>query len=225
MYWSIDNDSGDLMVIKKRSDDRDGSHVVVPDHLEEVFLVRGPRIFGMLVQECGGKIRAGQIAKVSHSTMSRWVNTKPGTLFGHRRDMRCYRSMWFGYPSPFPGFDRITEEIFGHETSFLGVSVQARGLPTTMRWLRGIDGFGLEMLDVPAKEIIDASNAIGIPAATRRRWDTAVLYPKQWRGLDNMSMHVLGTPWITAVLDSSTDDSLPRKVSHDALSCMVGMVI
>ena len=202
--------------------DANSGHIVVPDHLEEVFLVRGPKVFERLVQDCGGKMMAGKVAGVSHSTMSRWINTPLGAIFGPRKDMRCYRSMWFGYPSPFPGLDRIAEEMYGNEKSFLGKSIEIRGLTETMRWMRCRTGFGLEMLPLSFKEITGACRKVGIPAATRRRWCAGVLYPRQWYGLDALAGDVDGVSWLESVLRTSDEGFLPRKVSSEALACMAG---
>jgi hypothetical protein len=198
----------------------DPDHPNVPDNFEEFFLVQGPRIFNWLVQECGGKMGAELTAKVSHSTMSRWSNSPPGQVFGQRQDLRSYRSIWFGYPSPFPGFDRICEEIYGEGTSFIGYCIERHGLQKTLRWLRGRRGFGLEMIDASEEQVLVACDVVGIPAVTRRRWRHGLRYPKQWAALDLMAKDVVGLSWLETVL-RVRPDTMPRRVSHEALVCMV----
>lgn len=192
----------------------------MPAELEELVLVQGPRIFTWLIDRCGGKMAAEQIADVSHSTMSRWVNSQPGQVFGQRKDRRAYRSIWFGYPSPFPGFDRIIEEIHDEDTNFLRLCVEKHGLSIALHHLRSDHGFGLEMLDLDQGAVIDACDAVQIPPATRRRWMCGVLYPKQWRALDALCDHVVGLSWLETVL-RVRPITLPRRVAKEALLCLI----
>jgi hypothetical protein len=192
----------------------------IPAEMEELFLVQGPRIFMWLIDQCEGKMNAERAADVSHSTMSRWVNSQPGQVFGQRQDMRSYRSIWFGYPSPFPGLDRIVEEIGGYDQSFLGGCVRRHGLKRTLAWMRGHRGFGLEMLGVSDDQVVQACAAVSIPAATRRRWRRGVPYPKQWRALDGLCHHVLGLTWFETVL-WVRPSTIPRRVSKEALLCLI----
>jgi hypothetical protein len=192
----------------------------IPDHLEEVFLVRGPRVFDWLVVEAGGIVKASEITGAACATLSRWMNAKPGELFGPRKDARSYRSMWFGYPTPFPGLDRIVEEIEGEHQSFIRMSVEKRGFRETLRWMRGSRGFGLEMLDLNQAAVLSACESIGVPVATRRRWHSGLKYPVQWRHLDTLSAHVTHRSWLETVISVSLD-IVPRRVSKSALRCMI----
>lgn len=195
----------------------------VPPELEDLTLVQGPRIFHWLIERCQGKMRAEALAGVSHSTMSRWVHSKPGQAFGQRHDTqtcRSYSSIWFGYPTPFPGFDRLVEEVFGEDKSFLGVCIERYGLKSTLISLRASRGFGLEMLELTDRQILNASRAVELPGATRRRWLSGVRYPVQWRALDALCMHVLGWSWLETLL-WVRPVALPRRVSKEALLCLI----
>jgi len=202
---------------------RSRNHPEVPSELEDLTLVQGPRLFQWLIEQCHGKMQAETVAGVSHSTMSRWVHSKPGQAFGQRHDARTCRSIssiWFGYPTPFPGFDRLVEEIYGEDKSFLGVCIQRHGLKKTLHWMRGFRGFGLEMLDATPEQIVAASRVVEIPDATRRRWRSGVKYPKQWRALDALCFHVLGLSWLETLL-RVRPVAIPRRVSKEALLCLI----
>lgn len=219
MKVKIDRLRGDPRIELVRPD-AGSNRPLIPAETEELFLLQGPRLFNWLIDQCGDKAEAESIAKVSHSTMSRWVNGRPGQVFGQRQDMRSYRSIWFGYPSPFPGFDRIVEEIYGEDQSFLKVVVDRYGMLRSQRWLRGFRGFGLEMLDVEPEVLVKACDAVGIPAATRRRWYSGVTYPKQWAALDLLCRHVIGLSWMESVL-WVRPGTLPRRVAKEALRCLI----
>jgi len=152
--------------------------------------------------------------------MSRWMNMDPGSLFGQGGTMRLYRSIWFGYPSPLPGFDRIVEEVYGPDDSFLRLCVKRHGLKRTMQWMRGGRGYGLEMLDIDPDALRNAANDIGIPAATRRRWQSGLTYPTQWASLDRLARAVTGMSWFETVL-RIRPSPVPRTVSVESLRCLI----
>jgi len=191
----------------------------IPSGLEEMFMVHGRHIFLWLIERAGGRMKAERIAKISSATMSRWLNAEPGSLFGQGGKMRNYRSIWFGYPSPYPGFDRIVEEI-DPDKSFLSICVERYGMIRTMAWMRDPYGFGLEMLELPFEDLRDAANIVGIPAATRRRWTSGVSYPTQWRSLDRLCRRVVGLSWFETVLYVRPRPT-PRTVSNEALRCLI----
>lgn len=198
----------------------DPNRPAVPGSLEESFMVHGPFLFLWLIDQAGGRVASERISGVSPSTMSRWLNMKPGSLFGQGGSMRLYRSIWFGYPSPLPGFDRIVEEVYDPDDSFLGLCVKRYGLKRTLQWMRGGRGYGLEMLDMDHDQIRKAANAIGIPAATRRRWQSGLSYPTQWASLDRLARAVVDMSWFETVL-RIRPSPVPRTVSIEALRCLV----
>lgn len=198
--------------------------LTIPEHLEEVFVVWGPPTFRRLVRENGGKIRASDIAGVSSSTMSRWAQSPPGVPFGQRRDMRSYRSLWFGYPGPFPGLDRIVEEICGFEHSFIGDAVARYGVEQALEKMRRPDSFGLQMLELENSDIVRAANSIGIPSNTRRRWTSKTPYPRQWAALDRLAETVDRTSWLESVMAQGETRMRSRKVSAGGIACIVQSV-
>ncbi len=198
----------------------DSNRPDVPASLEESFMVHGPSLFLWLIDQAGGRVASERLSGVSPSTMSRWMNMEPGSLFGQGGSMRLYRSIWFGYPSPLPGFDRIVEEVYDPDKSFVGLCVERYGLKRTLQWMRGGRGYGLEMLDIDPDELRRAANSIGIPAATRRRWQTGLSYPTQWVSLDRLAMAVVKMSWLETVL-RIRPRPVPRTVSIEALRCLV----
>jgi hypothetical protein len=99
--------------------------VTVPPNLEQVFLLRGPTVLRALVDGCGGPVRAREISGAATATILRWLSEPPGRTFGPRAEMASYRSIWFGYPPPFPSLDRVVEIAIGPEESFIGCMVKA----------------------------------------------------------------------------------------------------
>lgn len=192
---------------------------LVPGDLEQVVLTRGPRILRELVRGVGGVGRAARTAKVSTPTVSRWLAREPGSVFGSPREGGSYRSIWYGYPSPFPGMDRAVEELIGPDQSYLGALVDRYGWERTWRHLRSGRGFGLDLLDFEEHEVAEACDAVGIPRTTRTRWWTGHLYPKQWRALDSIAQQAVGTGWIEAVL--SVKLSVRRAIPKSALACLI----
>lgn len=197
--------------------------ITIPDHLEEVFVVWGPPTFSRLIETAGGKIRASKMAKVSSSTMSRWSQSPPGVQFGQR--VGTYRSLWFGYPSPFPGLDRIVEHIRGPKHSFLGEAIKKHGLASALSQIKDPSRFGLQMLDLHQSEILDAANDIRIPAMTRRRWTTGTPYPKQWAGLDHLAQKIDGTSWLHSVINHGESTGQSRKISREGVGSMARAVL
>ena len=190
------------------------------ESFEEMALLYGPQLFLWMVSRYNLKLDVEKVARVSHATMSRWLNAEAGKVFGQRHDVRSYRSIWFGYPSPFPGFDRIVEEMYGGSDSFVSIIVDKYGLKVARRWMKQRVGFGLEMLDVPSPDIFAAAERAGIPYPTTRRWMAGRAYPSQWSALDLISSDLLGVSWIEALI-YVRPSSLPRRVPQEALRRMV----
>lgn len=199
------------------------SEIIIPDHLEEIFVVWGPPTFRRLVATAGGKIKAAKAAGVSTSTMSRWAKSPPGVVFGQRQG--TYHSLWFGYPSPFPGLDRIVEHIRGHEKSFLGEAIARHGTDLALQKMRDPDQFGLQMLNLPPEKVLEAASAIRIPAMTRRRWTSETSYPKQWVGLDRLANQIDGTSWLHSVIQYGHSEHRRRKVSREGIGQMARLVL
>lgn len=177
-------------------------------------------MFDSVVREAGGKAAAAKLAGVSCSTMSRWISNQPGEIFGPRKDARQWRSLWFGYPSPFPGLDRVVEEVLSEETSFVSACADKFGIQETIRWIKGFRGFGLDRLGLPDREIDKVCRSLGVPSVTSRRWRGGLHYPLQWRHLDRLCQRLgLGT-WLEHVLVCNAPNP-PRKVSREALCCML----
>lgn len=173
----------------------------ITDHLEETFLLHGPPLFHWMLDQFPTRLDAQKAAGVSHSTLSRWVNSKVGKAFGQRRaDITVYRSIWVGYPSPFPGMDRLCEEMYGSKESFLGHLIQRSGMRYVMRMLRRRPGFGLEDLQCDHEDLLAAADRVGIPKNTVRRWTFDQTYPSQWKALDGITRKILGMTWFEAVL-------------------------
>ena len=198
---------------------------LIPPHLEEVFLVWGPPAFKQLIVGNGGMIKASKVAKKSSSTLSRWMKSPPGALFGQRRDMTSYRSLWFGYPSPLPGFDRIIEEIFGDDQSFIGHVTAQYGMNEALKQMRDPTRFGLRMLGATSAQIAQAAEAVGIPAVTRRRWSAGVPYPGPWVALDRLAKASHHSSWLQTVLSYGAHPRRSRKVSRQAIATMVQHIL
>ena len=198
---------------------------VIPDHLEEVFLAWGPPTFKRLVHAAGGKIQASELAQVSSSTMSRWVQSPPGALFGQRKNMRSYRALWFGYPNPFPGLDRLVEEVCGPEHSFIAKAVEKYGLLEALDQMRDPERSGLRMLGLADANIIAAAHEIGVPPMTRRRWTSDTPYPRQWTALDRLATAIDGTSWLQSALAYGHSVDRSRKISPEGIASMVQAVL
>lgn len=192
------------------------------ESLEEIALLHGPPLFDWLVDQFEHKQEIERVMGVSHATLSRWINLEVGQTFGQRSDdeMRSYRSIWFGYPSPLPGFDRLCEELYDADDSFISICVRQFGLTKTLRWLRQDAGFGLEMLRAEPADIFAAGAEVGIPPVTVRRWMCGRKYPTQWCALDALTKHVLGVFWLEALIYVRPMGS-PRQVPLPALRSMI----
>lgn len=211
---------GSILLVPSEDSDRP----LVPDSLEDTFMVHGPVLFAWLIDQAGGRMAAERVSCVSSSTMSRWMSMGPGSLFGQGGSMRLYRSIWFGYPSPLPGFDRIVEEVYDPNQSFLKLCVRKYGLRRTLRQMASPEGYGLDMLGLEVDDVRGAASVIGIPAATRRRWMSGLPYPSQWDSLDRLARHVVGMSWFETVLRVRPLPA-PRTVSVDALRCLVDRAV
>lgn len=187
----------------------------IPDFLEDRFLSHGPFVLQSVIREVGGQTRASDRAQISPATLSRWMSSTPGAIYGPRRDGRSYRSLWFGYPPPFPGLDRIVEEILGPGSSFIGTAVERWGIRDTSSWLRCADGFGFYAMSFDREAVertaerygaalpilrgedpwedrlqdrvlFGAADRIGLPRESLRRWMNRIRYPRQWQALDRI---------------------------------------
>lgn len=190
---------------------------------EEMFLLHGPVLFEWMMEQFPKVSTVERVASVSRATLSRWQHTEVGKTFGQGRTssrMRSYHPIWFGYPGPFPGMDRICEEVFGLESSFLGVLIDRMGIRGTIRYLRNRMGFGLDALELDSSTLHGAGRQIGIPTATLNRWMSGRSYPSQWYALDAMANHCLGMHWLDAVIYVRPRNTR-RETPHDALRCML----
>jgi hypothetical protein len=204
-------------------EDYDRPPFSVYENLEEVFLLYGPPLFQWLLSQFPTRLDARTTAGVSHSTLSRWANAKAGKPFGQRSGkVKVYNSIWMGYPTPFPGMDRICEEVFGPDVSFLGYCIERYGISGCRTILRKKEGFGLEVLRCEHADLLAAAASVGIPQNTVRRWVLEQKYPKQWDGLDRLARKLLGMTWLEAVLYIRPVKSVKR-VPAPALRSMLEM--
>lgn len=166
----------------------------------------GPRVLMKLVEEVGGKKEASRIACIARVTLNGWLDPTP------RKTAKVYQTLWSGYPAPFPGLDRVTEEVVDPDLSFLGFVAAEHGWQGLISRVRTDPaGFGLSLLGRPRSEIVRVCQGLGLPPSTYGRWWDGLSYPKTWRAMDRLA-HALypgqGATFLQLVLDH---DPLPRK--------------
>ncbi len=176
-----------------------------PANLEQAVLLAGPQVFAALVRDAGGLSAAARLAGSTRGTLSRWITSRPfARSFGAGvRDARHYQSVWFGYPPPLPGLDRVTEAILGADVSFVG-ALSLR-LENPVRELALSDSFGLEWIFSSA-QITEGLAEAGIPPSTARRWRRHLTYPSQLQVLDRLSLEMCERRWLHLVLEATQRD-------------------
>jgi len=201
----------------------DSSAPTVPGDFEQVVLTHGPSTLRWLVQEAGGTVRASETSKVAVQTMSRWLTRDPGPIFGAPHGAGSYRSIWHGYPSPFPALDRMVEELIDPQNSFIGVLVDRDGWEGAYKIMFDEQPFGLEILGLSALEFREACEAVGVPRTTASRlWD-GCRYPKQLEAIDRLALSVCSQRWFILLLShTSHPDRLP--IPLGALQCLVSEI-
>lgn len=173
-----------------------------PMGLEETFLLRGPGLFDWICSRFPRRLDLEHAAGVSHATLSRWTNSAVGQGFGQgrNREVAAHHSIWWGYPMPLPGLDRICEEIFDFEDSLVGRLVAAHGFPSALHVLRSPSGFGLADVGVERGDALAAAAQLGIQPRLARRWMEGRLYPTQWTAMDRVCEGLFGCSWLEAIL-------------------------
>jgi hypothetical protein len=206
------------MVRKKRRVEK-VRNVKVPSELERVVLSSGPFVLRSLISENGGISSSARISNTSKLTLARWMNYEPGAVFRGRQDNKIWRSIWPGYPSPFPALDRMCEELYGEESSYLGELVERTSWETAFKVLRSKDGFGMSSLRTDRNEFREICQSLQIPKSTELRLWSGVTYPMQWRALDDLAMAVNSEMWIVTVI--SHPSPISRKIPKPALDCFI----
>lgn len=132
--------------------------------------------------------------RVGTGTVSRWASEAERDL-SDRQIVRTWRSMWAGYPSPLPAYDRVYEKLRGR--SFLETCFSRRDSSEVLAELREE---GLSLLGAGSEEeICAACKHLQIPSSSRRRW-MKTSWPSQWGALDLLSLETCGVGWPELVL-------------------------
>lgn len=190
--------------------------------MEELFLSVGPAAFRFLVDSAGHRMDARKIMGIGTVTLYKWM--KPaGKVFGPKRIVRSFRPLWFGYPSPLPGFDRICERTFGPEEGYFSRAIAIEGsLETVLARIRK-NGLSVDDLGIEKKEVTEICKKLQIPITTRWRWAKPVAYPSQWEALDKLSTVVASKGFVEFVLGFETT-AQTRRLPEPALACLAGQV-
>lgn len=195
----------------------------VPLELEQVVFVSGGRFLDQMIRSGGGILECSQRMSIAPQTTSRWVHRPPGVVFGAPRTTGCYRSLWHGYPPPFPALDRVLEELVGDGESYLRRLVGQEGWKSAYDRLLSSDGFGVECLGFLESEFGEACRAVQIPRTSGKRLWRHCRYPQQWRALDRLCIWLLGDRFLRSLLMSGSC-AVRRPVPFEALQCLLAEV-
>ncbi len=193
----------------------------VPDSFEDHVMVQGPSVFACLVSEVGGRAAAIEASGLASSTWARWLQRSPGHPFGPGGRSSMRRSLWFGYPAPFPGLDRCMEQICGPESSFLQVLVGQKGWVGAYGVLEKPEGFGLVDVGVTWPDI---ERLEFIPHTTRRRLFSSSTMSKSLVCLDRLARACGRLGWFEAVASYQGSPARVRAVPMVALRALVESV-
>jgi hypothetical protein len=189
--------------------------LMFPENVEQIFYERGPILFHRMICAVGGLSEASRISGVSQSVLSKWRSVEPGV---GTRDSKLYRQLWFGYPAPFPGLDRIVEEVVGPDSSYLSVLVDSFGEENVHKKMRPF--LCLSVLNLSKVEVAEACEMLGIPVTTWKRWWNGVRYPHIWSSLDVLSRACWGVPWWRAVV-FPPEQNIVRTTPPSAIACLL----
>lgn len=196
----------------------------IPPGLERTVLLRGPAVLDEMIRTVGGVVSASRVMEVSVTTLTRWIQQAPSPDKCSRVSSG-HRSIWPGYPSPFPGMDRVVERMHGPDASYLGaLSSRFGSLSETMETIRRRGWVSLLSLDVNRKVLSGAISGCGAPSSSSRRWIDGVRYPRQLSSLDRLAQQVGHPSWFEAVLLTSAA-SLGHPVPAGALLCLVAEML
>lgn len=161
---------------------------------EDLFGSVGPQALRFLVSSVRSRDDAARIMGVGAGTVSRWVS-EVSTDSKSYRTYRSHRSIWAGYPSPLPAYDRVYEKLVGK--TYLDFLFGRSSVPDVLSELRS---GGLSLLQAGTEEeVLTACRSMQIPASSRRRW-ICTDWPSQWTALDRLSTEVCGRGWPEFVL-------------------------
>lgn len=161
---------------------------------EDLFGSVGPQALRFLVSSVRSRDDAAKIMEVGTGTVSRWM-AEVSTDGKSYRTYRSHRSVWAGYPSPLPAYDRVYERLVGK--TYLDFLFRRSSVEEA---LSGLRSGGLSLLQAGTEEeVLAACRSMQIPSSSRRRW-LCTDWPTQWTALDRLSTEVCGKGWPEFVL-------------------------
>ncbi len=183
-----------------------------PMSVEDRFSAFGMDALQFLLRSLKTREEAARVMEVGTGTVSRWASEGPNDPFLGRRSPKSWRSIWAGYPSPLPAYDRVFEKMRGRP--FLDLLLESRPAEVVLAELREE---GLSLLSAGNEEQVrEACRRLQIPASSVRRW-LVTTWPSKWAALDRLAREVCGKGWPEFVL-SYEPDRVPIPLPPPALA-------
>lgn len=189
---------------------------------EDLFSSVGHQAFQWLVRSMGTNTEAARVMEVGIATITRWLEDKPSNLpLGRRAKARSWKSSWFGYPSPLPALDRISERLHGKDFFLLSQQRLSTSDAVFSFWRReGID----PSLFLEEEGFLREAKRFQIPSSSLERLWSKQEWPSQWRALDALSIHVVERGWPEFVIGYQADHCR-EKLTAPGLHCLASPLL